>query len=1080
MSDQVALRRSSQAVRICPPAPPTRLTTMNVGGWLGFYPYTRTDALTFRPVTRRYRSVTLENRYLRATIIPELGAHLYSLFDRINRQECFVTPELLRYGRVHLRGAWYPLGLECNFPRGHTVSTAWPVQWACKRSEDGSATISIAAYHWCTRMHWEVDFTLHPDDARLHVHTRLANPTDVPYGYMYWANAAVWMSHDFRMQVRATMGDVGGDVIPFPVAQGRDYTWYRSRLHSSDLFAIALGQSWFGGYDHGRRHGVVHVADPDVMQGKKFFSWGHGEDGLIWSRIFGMNGEHYGEIQAGLKHNQGMVDRMDSGQSLEFDEIWYPVADTGDITAASESLAVGVVTRRARPASPELRLLSPIPVPNAKLEVIAGRKTLLSRPLRLVPGQCKVIGLPTWPEKQPMRAVVRRGRHILLEGDLQPAEQANQAERSAFKKARLDALPKDAVGKARMHLDLNSDNEAERLLKQARRQKSDPLELALAGTELHLRRFEHEQALAGLQKVRPARRDARWHAALADVLTRLGHIDQAEVAYRKAAKSKPLQTRALAGAARCQARKGSIDTALVTVSRLAKAAPEDPAVGLLRARLLGMAGNLRGAKEELDRLAQRWPAHPGLDAELWLLADGEAAARSAWQNVIDRCAGDADWFLEIAWDLAHLGAVEDAAILLRRTIQEKPFAQSPMLLITLAWWLREESPAESSQLLDRAAEADWAAGAPHRWESIGVLDWACRQRPKSGRFLYWRGCLSNRRMDRTAAQTYWRQAVQREPRLAGARRNLGYLLFRDRRSKEAWEHYRVALAGEPNDSHLVEEASQVLCHLGRLRERVAMLKRALTRKPKCDKILRLLATALRDVGNYGESLKVMTRNEFSPWEGEQTLKLCFYECHTALARLAMKSGKLEQAEKHFRASLCLPPTMGHARSHRGNDAHALYGLGLTEWARGRWSAAQELWEQAASRRFPVGWSEGAISPVEIFSAALANLRIGRRAGAHQLAEQMLESVRVVIARRKRRRGDLRAETYGWDPYRAPEQEALAHLILGDKRKAVSSFELVLDCYGPHDATVGRLALIDPAGPWQNRGAYEMEWLGMAL
>jgi tetratricopeptide (TPR) repeat protein len=466
--------------------------------------------------------------------------------------------------------------------------------------------------------------------------------------------------------------------------------------------------------------------------------------------------------------------------------------------------------------------------------------------------------------------------------------------------------------------------------------------------------------------------------------------------------------------------------------------------------------------------------------ELWLLADGEAAARSAWRTVMDRCAGDADWFLETAWDLAQLGATEDAVILLRRTVQEKPFAQSPMLLITLAWWLGEESPVESSQLLDRAAEADWAAGAPHRWESIEVLDWACRQRPESGRFLYWRGCLSNRKMDRTAAQTFWRKAVQREPRLAGARRNLGYLLFRDRRSKEAWEHYRVALAAEPHDSHLVEEASQVLCHLGRLSERVAMLKRALTRIPRCDKILRLLATALRDVGSYAESLAVMTRNEFSPWEGERTLKLCFYECHTALARLAMKSGKLDQAEKHFGASLCLPPTMGHARSHRGNDSHVLYGLGLTEWARGRWSAAQELWEQAANRRFPVGWSEGAISPVEMFSAALANLRIGRRGGARQLAEQMLESVRVVMARRKRRRGDLRAETYGWDPYRAPEQEALAHLILGDKRKAVGSFELVLDCYGPHDGTVGRLSLIDPTGPWRNRGAYEMEWLGMAL
>jgi hypothetical protein len=111
---------------------------------------------------------------------------------------------------------------------------------------------------------------------------------------------------------------------------------------------------------------------------------------------------------------------------------------------------------------------------------------------------------------------------------------------------------------------------------------------------------------------------------------------------------------------------------------------------------------------------------------------------------MDRCAGDADWFLEIAWDLAHLGATEDAVSLLRRSIQEEPFAQSPMLLVTLAWWLRDESPADSSQLLDRAAKADWAAGTPHRWEAIAVLDWACRQRPESGRFLYWRGCVANR------------------------------------------------------------------------------------------------------------------------------------------------------------------------------------------------------------------------------------------------------------------------------------------------------------------------------------------------
>ena len=304
MADKVTLTRKLETVTLCPPGEPTRLATMLSDGWTGVHPYGRADVLTFKPVKRKFPALVLENRYLRATVIPELGAHLYSLHDKMSGEECFVKPEVLQYGRIHLRGAWYPLGVEFNFPRGHTVNSSWPVPWAMRQNPDGSATMCLAAFHWVTRMHWQVNMTLKPGDGRLHFQTRLANPTDTPRGYMYWANAAVWMSPDFRMQVQATMADIGDKIVPFPVQDGKDWTWYRNRSQASDLFAIAPGETWFGGYDHGRRHGVIHVADSDRMRGKKFFTWGNGQDGLIWSRLFGMNGKHYGEIQAGLNDNQ--------------------------------------------------------------------------------------------------------------------------------------------------------------------------------------------------------------------------------------------------------------------------------------------------------------------------------------------------------------------------------------------------------------------------------------------------------------------------------------------------------------------------------------------------------------------------------------------------------------------------------------------------------------------------------------------------------------------------------------------------------------------------------------------------------
>ncbi|MFQ6048015.1 MAG: DUF5107 domain-containing protein, partial [Phycisphaerae bacterium] len=472
MAEPVQLRQTNLEIRLHPPGPPCRLATLHRGGRLGYYPYPRLDVLAPKPRRRRFRAFIIENRFLQATIIPDLGAHLYRLYDRQNRQDCFACPPVLKYGRVHLRGAWLPLGIEINFPIGHTVSTASPVRYALRRGSDGSASLCLACHHWCTRMHWEVHFTLRPDDARLHVHTRLSNPTDVPRGFMYWANAAVWVGWGFRMQGRARMGDVWGQIIPFPVHNGRDWTWYRNRLHSSDLFAICPDQGWFGYYDHDRRYGMVHVADPRIMPGKKFFSWGRSQDGLIWGHIFATEPRHYGEIQAGLAENQGLLSRIEPGQTIQFDELWYPIAKLGDVIQASQHLAAGLSVTTATTPQPELRLICPTDR-HVQVQVSASTRTLLDRRLALQAGRCTCLPLPAWPEQERLRLVIRQGSQVLLAGQLQQPEQADEAERLAYTRARDAAVPTDPLGRARRELDYNAFADVRPLLRQAR-PKEDP------------------------------------------------------------------------------------------------------------------------------------------------------------------------------------------------------------------------------------------------------------------------------------------------------------------------------------------------------------------------------------------------------------------------------------------------------------------------------------------------------------------------------------------------------------------------------------------------------------------------------
>jgi Domain of unknown function (DUF5107) len=105
------------------------------------HPYTMLDDLTDRREVRTHGALFLENEYPRATILPELGGRLYSLYDKVARCEVFYRNHVVKYGLVGLRGAWISGGVEFNFPNGHTTLTVSPVAARLIQSSDGSATV---------------------------------------------------------------------------------------------------------------------------------------------------------------------------------------------------------------------------------------------------------------------------------------------------------------------------------------------------------------------------------------------------------------------------------------------------------------------------------------------------------------------------------------------------------------------------------------------------------------------------------------------------------------------------------------------------------------------------------------------------------------------------------------------------------------------------------------------------------------------------------------------------------------------------------------------------------------------------
>ena len=70
------------------------------------YPYTmRTDIRETESV-HAWRALYLENEYLKCTILPQLGGHIYTCVDKINGKSMFYANPSFKKAIIAYRGAW--------------------------------------------------------------------------------------------------------------------------------------------------------------------------------------------------------------------------------------------------------------------------------------------------------------------------------------------------------------------------------------------------------------------------------------------------------------------------------------------------------------------------------------------------------------------------------------------------------------------------------------------------------------------------------------------------------------------------------------------------------------------------------------------------------------------------------------------------------------------------------------------------------------------------------------------------------------------------------------------------------------
>ena len=306
---------------------------------------------------KQYTAIFLENRYLLIMLLPEIGGRVQMALDKTNDYHFVYYNRVIKPALVGLAGPWISGGIEFNWPQHHRPSTFDPVDYRIEEHTDGSKTVWMGEIERMFRTKGLAGFRLYPDRAYLEINVQLYNRTPLPQTFLWWANPAVHVNDDYQSifppDVFAVMDHGKRAVSTFPVATGTyykvdyspgtDISRYKNIPVPTSYMAYHSDFDFLGCYDHGRRAGMLHIANHHLVPGKKQWTWGNSNFGQTWDRQLTDTDGPYIELMCGaFTDNQPDFSWLQPGEEKRFTQIFMPFKAIGGVKNASKEAAINL------------------------------------------------------------------------------------------------------------------------------------------------------------------------------------------------------------------------------------------------------------------------------------------------------------------------------------------------------------------------------------------------------------------------------------------------------------------------------------------------------------------------------------------------------------------------------------------------------------------------------------------------------------------------------------------------------------------------------------------------------------------
>lgn len=384
------------------------------------YPALRFHDVASEPTPRDYRSIVLENDYLKVVILPDLGGRIYRLIYKPTGQSVLYENDPLKPNIWTEQGWWMSTGgMEWCFPiTEHSSNTLQPWRYSIQKNQDGSATVTVSDTHLRTGLAESVGITLKPDSCALHLSIKVSNPNITPKPWMFWINPMIPANDEVELIVPAKEMDTFGQKPKlWPIdAKGKDRRILGNWDDYDSLFAKDLQAGFAGMFDRSRSLGFVRSFPLDKACGVKIFSFGHSKQPTLQAGRYSDSARPYFELWGGYTRTFETPATLPAHGTLQWQEQWYPVACKDGYKSASQDLAVNYQLDRSGPRNKHahITLFPSRDIANASVTVAVDGKLISSWHKDLKCGQS--VGLDTGflSDYSPAYLLVKQGSQTLL------------------------------------------------------------------------------------------------------------------------------------------------------------------------------------------------------------------------------------------------------------------------------------------------------------------------------------------------------------------------------------------------------------------------------------------------------------------------------------------------------------------------------------------------------------------------------------------------------------------------------------------------------------------------------------------